>query len=484
LGTEVLIPEANASGMIAVSYADPSADIPKQDQFLLLGVKDPSRPLDDPSGVANLAIASAAALGAVSSRRSHDQILDKKKDGQMEDLDSASTDLLARIESEQGFGDQLPIWRLWMINFYQSRFWHFVDRVDHRTPLFTRLVNDGAYLRAGLGSFAFLLPLVSLLIGINAGLTSSSRLTPDVRLVTILAVIGIFDALSGAIGFIALSITLGLQFSFTPWITLEYFLGLAAIGFIPVLAIGAFRPFRRTKSLSLSSWWERITDLLVIPFFTIWSTTALLAGLAILARSETTLSNNAKQIAIAMGVAFVVRLFIEEFVAFVFPKRLAQDHPVELDDPSMGHKVFVIFLRTITFSAVAISFIENCWQVWAATLIMLVPQIVDLYKENLKNFPALWQIMPGGIPGIVFNIGIGTLTAYLLIKSLGETPEMAKLVFVLAPIPSTVIGLVKAFGRHAKEGDIRWYRRPQLRYFYRVTGFVVFLVVLKLTHFI
>jgi hypothetical protein len=92
--------------------------------------------------------------------------------------------------------------------------------------------------------------------------------------------------------------------------------------------------------------------------------------------------------------------------------------------------------------------------------------------------------MPGGMPGIVFNIGVGTLTAYFLIKSLGETPEMAKLVFVLAPIPSTLIGLVKAFGRSAEEGDVRWYRRPNVRYFYRVAGFVVFLVVLKLTHFI
>jgi hypothetical protein len=269
-----------------------------------------------------------------------------------------------------------------------------------------------------------------------------------------------------------------------PLISLEYFIGLASVGLIPALAIGAFRPFRRTKSLGLASWWERLTDIVVIPFFTIWSTTALLAGLAILARSETSLSNNAKQIALAMGSAFLIRLIIEELVAHIFPKRLAQDHPVELDDTSIGHQVFVIFLRTVIFAVVAISFLGNCWQIWAATLIMLIPQIVDLAKENFRNFPTLWQVMPGGMPGIVFNIGVGTLTAYFLVKSLGETPEMAKLVFVLAPIPSTVIGLVKAFGRSAKEGDVRWYRRPQLRYFYRASGPFIFLVVLKLTHFI
>lgn len=476
--------DSSSAGSISVTYADPRVDVAKEDQFLLLGVSDPSRPLSDPRGVANLAIASAAVLGAVGSRRGHDGRTDNEKDVQMEDLDTLSTDLLARNESEAGFGDRLPIWRSSFLNGYQNRLWHFIDRIDHRTPLFTRLLNDGAYLRASFGSLAFLLPLISLYIGIVAGMEAPNRLTPDARLVLILAVIGIFDALAGAVGFIALSLTLGFQFTFMPWITLEYFIGLAAIGLIPALAIGAFRPFRRSKSLSAASWWERLTDLFVIPFFTIWSTTALIAGLSILARSETSLSDNARQITVAMGLAFVVRLVLEEFVAFVFPKRLSQDHPVELDDPSIGHKVFVIVLRTMTFSAVAISFIGNCWQVWTAALIILLPQIVDLFKHNFKNFPTLWQIMPGGIPGIVFNIGIGTLTAYFLVKYLGETPEMAKLVFVLAPIPSTIIGLVKAFGRTAKEGDVRWYRRPKLRYFYRASGVVAFLVVLKLTNFI
>lgn len=484
LQSGVVEPIVGTSGLIVVSYVDPRLDVAEKDQFLLLGVSDPSNPLSDPRGLANLAIASAAVLGAVGSRRGHDGRTDRQEDEQIEDLDSVSTSLLARHEAEQGIGDRLPIWKLSFLTGYQNRFWHFVDRIDHRTPLFTRLLNDGAYLRASFGSLAFLLPLASLYIGVKAGLGAPTRLTPDVALVLILAVIGIFDAFAGAVGFIALSLTLGFQFTFMPWITLEYFIGLAAIGLIPALAIGAFRPFRRTKSISLASWWERITDLLVIPFFTIWSTTALLASLAILARAETSLSNNARQIAIAMGAAFLVRLVLEEIVAFVFPKRLAQDHPVEIDDPSTGQKVFVILLRTITFSAVAISFIGNCWQVWAATLIMLVPQIVDLFKENFKNFPVLWQIMPGGIPGIAFNIGVGTLTAYLLIKSLGETPEMAKLVFVLAPIPGTIIGLVKTFGRSANEGDVRWYRRPHLRFFYRISGFIMLLVVLKLTHFI
>lgn len=480
----VIDPIEDSSGSIVVSYVDPRLDVAEMEQFLLLGVTDPSNPLSDPRGLANLAIASAAVLGAVGARRGHDGRREAQEEKQIDDLDTVNTNLLARNISGEGIGDRLPIWKSWFLSGYQNRFWHFVDRIDHRTPLFTRLVNDGAYLRASFGSLAFLLPFASLAIGIKAGLDAPTRLTPAISLVLILAVIGIFDALAGAVGFTALSLTLGFQFTFMPWITLEYFFGLAAVGLIPALAVGAFRPFRRTKSISLASWWERLTDLFVIPFFTIWSTTALLASLAILARADTSLSTHARQIALAMGGAFLVRVMLEEIVAFIFPKRLAQDHPVEIDDPSVGQKVFIIVLRTFTFSAVAISFIGNCWQVWAATLIMLIPQVVDLFKERFKNFPMLWQIFPGGIPGIAFNIGLGTITAYLLIESLGETPEMAKLVFVLAPIPSAIIGLVKAFGRSAEVGDVRWYRRPHLRYFYRISGLIMLLVVLKLTNFI
>ena len=474
----------SSAGKIFVTYTDPRVNVAKKDQFLLLGVADPSRPLSDPRGIANLAIASASIVGAVGSRRDHDHVTDKKQEGQVEDLDTVSTDYLARKESGQGFGDRLPIWRSPLLNGYQNRLWKIVDRVDHRTPLLTRLFNDGAYLRASIGSLAFLLPAFSLVLGIQTGLTAGWRLTPDAQLVLILAVIGVFDAFAGALGFLALALTLGIRFSFMPLTAIEYFIGLAALGLIPTLAVGAFRPFRRTKSISLASWWERITDFAVIPFFTIWSTASLIGGLAILARHETSISNNAQKIALAMGGAFLVRLLIEEFVSHLFPQRLGQDHPVELDDPSLGHQIFLIVLRTITFLVVAISFLGNCWQVWVATLIMLIPQIVGLVKDNFPNFPNLWQVMPGGVPGIAFNIGIGTATAYFLIKYLGETEQMAKLVFVLAPIPGTAIGLVKTFGRHAIEGDVRWYRRPQIRIFYRIIGPVIFLVVLKLTHFI
>jgi hypothetical protein len=395
-----------------------------------------------------------------------------------------STDFLARKESEQGLGDRLPIWRSAFLNGYQNRLWNFIGQVDNRSPLFTRLLNDGAYLRASFGSLAFLLPVASLVIGIQTGFAADWRLTPNVAMVLILAVIGVFDAFAGAIGFLALALTLGLRFTFMPLTALEYFIALAALGLIPTLAAGAFRPFRRQKSLSLASWWERLTDLAVIPFFVVWSTASLIGGLAILARHETSISNSAQQIALAMGAAFLIRLVFEEFVSHVFPQRLAQDHPIELDDPSLGHQIFLIFLRTLTFYAVAVSFLGNCWQVWAATFIMLVPQVVGLVKDNFPNFPTLWQVMPGGVPGIAFNIGVGTLTAYFLIKYLGETEQMAKLVFVLAPIPGTLIGLIKTFGRSAAEGDVRWYRRKQMRIFYRFMGPFVFLIVLKLTHFI
>ena len=484
LQAEIIEPDANSFGKISVAYVDPKVEVAKKDQFLLLGVSDPSRPLNDPRGLTNLTIASAAVLAAVSSRREREKVSKEDDDEQVEDLDTISTSLLARYESEQGAGDRLSIWRLSLLNGYQNRLWNFIRRIDNRSPLFTRLLNDGAYLRAGLGSIAFLFATSALAIGVRAGLTAADTLTPNVQLVLILAVIGVFDAFAGAIGFLALALTLGLRFSFLPLTEIEYFIGLTAMGMIPALAVGALRPFRRNKSVTLTAWWERITDFLVIPFFVVWSTTALIGGLAILARDETSISNNARQIALAMGGAFILRLVLEEFVSHVFPKRLAQDHPIEINDPSVGHQIFVILLRTITFYAVAVSFLGTCWQVWAATLIMLVPQIVGLVEEKFPNYPKLWQVMPGGVPGIAFNIGVGTLTAFLLIRILGETENMAKLVFVLAPIPGTVIGLIKSFGRSAVEGDVRWYRRPQMTTFYRCVGIFVFLLVLRLTHFI
>ena len=139
LQSGVVQPDEDASGSIVVSYVDPRVEVAKKDQFLMLGVSDPSNPLGDPRGLANLAIASAAILGAVGSRRGHDGRRDSQEDQQVEDLDSVSTNLLARHDANQGIGDRLPIWKLWFLNGYQNRLWNFIDRIDHRTPLFTRL---------------------------------------------------------------------------------------------------------------------------------------------------------------------------------------------------------------------------------------------------------------------------------------------------------------------------------------------------------
>ena len=61
----------------------------------------------------------------------------------------------------------------------------------------------------------------------------------------------------------------------------------------------------------------------------------------------------------------------------------------------------------------------------------------------------------------------------VLVAIVGETPELAVYSFAFLGIPSFVLSVVKLFGRESKPGDVLWYLRPQMKWFYRVASTAV-----------
>jgi hypothetical protein len=59
--------------------------------------------------------------------------------------------------------------------------------------------------------------------------------------------------------------------------------------------------------------------------------------------------------------------------------------------------------------------------------------------------------------------------------------DKTKTIVLISAIPGLVIGLLKLFGRSAKSGDTRWYRRASMKWLYRTSGPLMLAVALLIT---
>jgi len=155
-----------------------------------------------------------------------------------------------------------------------------------------------------------------------------------------------------------------------------------------------------------------------------------------------------------------------------------------MQDPTIRQKLVSIGLRAFLFAFVASAFVGFNWYLVIGDLLFITPTLLGIWQKHYPNSPLLYQIMPAGIPNLAFGNLLTTVILAILTALLGETPTMAQVSFVLLPLPSTILSVVKLFGRAPLPGDVRWYLRPKMAWFYRIAGAIMFVYVLRLVGFI
>ena len=386
-------------------------------------------------------------------------------------------------ESEKlGLGDRFKIWTLPIMN--------FLDKPSHKagvnsaeySPLISKFIIDGAYLRAMFGSVTLLATFFAMGLGSTSAIALDGDVLPPPALVLgIIAVIGVFDALSGFLGMFTFAITALVLADERTAGDIRMLMGIVLLGFGPVLLANGARNFRGESSYSGEYIWERITDVAVGAFLAGWSASAMVSVLPALAGLTLPIADSANAIGLAVAIATIVRIAAEEAAARLFPARLNELHPTEVDDSSLIQKMIALGMRAGVFFFVAAAFIGYEWYLYVGTLLFIIPSYLGLFADRVPNNPALFQLIPAGLPGLIFSLALGAFTVGLISSVLGDDPLLAKLSFVLVPIPVFIVAILSLIGREPREGDVRWYERDNFKMLYRIGGAVAFFTVLKMT---
>jgi hypothetical protein len=406
---------------------------------------------------------------------------DSSGGGSIANIDAAHERFTMR---RRGRGDR---WRLW-----KSKFMTFLDKISiglvtafaKVSPILSKATVDGAYLRASLGVFA-ILPTVATVTLAIVSITPGTHILPPVwPLFLAMVLIGVFDAFAGLVGttlFIVGSISAHLlSGNMVDLGDIRMLLGVMIVGFGPVLLANQFRHFRREPVNDGGYTWERIVDLAVLPFFGGWTAASMISTLPALAGITLSAANHVNDFALAVAVATVARVLLEEIVARHFPARLDYLHPTDVPSTYRGHRYVALLLRVAIFIFVTAALMGNAWQVWVGSILFALPTVLGWYKEKLPNLPWLWRILPHGIPGLALVLLVAQVTANGVAAIFGESKELGLWSFALLPVPLLILGILNMIGREGNDGEVRLMARPSMRWIYRIGGVVMLIVTMKL----
>ena len=398
-------------------------------------------------------------------------------------LAKGNVDAALKLAAAQHWGDKLAIWALPVAVAFDAPPKRVAQLFSRVLPLASKVFIDGTYLRAMFGSLWILLSIIAATLGlIGAGQTHGELALPSTAVTCGLIAIGIFDVFAGFVGTAVLAIGLAVTVGASSAGDARMLFGIMALGVTPRVISGAFRTLRRPRLTTRLYLWERFVDLIAAPMLAAWASLQIVDLLPALSGGELEIESIAKVVPTVVAICMVARVGLEEVAGRYFPIRVEITQTDQLAPPPLSQLLISTTLRAATFAFIAEALIGNCWQLYAGALIFVMPNLLTLIQNRLPNSTTLYHIMPQGLANLALSLWIGAESLLLLTAIFGETPDLARIGFILLPLPSLAMSVLKLFGRKGKEGEARFYAHPRMVWFYRLGGIAVLYATAELIH--
>jgi titin len=430
----------------------------------------PFNPQSEPKGVVDLVANLVALLALASLGGSAGGAAGRREDDESETDDERGSgdvsDVAVKYHKSDITGqDVLRMPRISIVDRVMMR---APSVLAHRSPLISRVLTDGTYLRSGFGALWLVLPLFGIVLGFISALNTGFEVRmPALMLLTAVVVLGTLDAFSGYLASVVFGLAVLLGGGMNSADSIRGVVGIWVFSFgVPLLAT-ATRPFRR-KATGVVGVWERSADVVLIALFGAWAAGAMFSSLPGLIGFRPDYASRVSHIQIVVLIALVSRYILENVVAVLAPSRLKEFSTVSLPDASKTQVVISSFLRTVAYIFVASVFIGNNWALWVGGAIYLIPKLVALVDDALPNFSIIHRYMPRGILKVVFMLFVARWWGDILGSRITDPEQMIKVGFVLLGLPGIVFTVLGWFARNSRPWPSTW--------FTRISGLIVLVI--------
>jgi hypothetical protein len=400
------------------------------------------------SGTSQLrtALTQSTALGTATRRR--DRSEDEGDDDGVE-REEASGDV-ASVNAGYGSGatsgtrDLYSPLKIPVIDAVMKKLSMSLDRV---LPMFARIANDGAAIRALMGASWMVLPMMGIVLGVvSAFNTEFTIMIPALWIIAAVLVLGIMDAFAGFIFATTFTIAVLLGGGYESAHSIRGLLGIAVFAFAPALVASAVRPFRRL-SQGADVLWNRVVDFVLVTLFGAWAAGGMYSALPSLTTFKPIHSDRVDFIHVVALLALVVRWAVENSARLALPNRLSEVEVSEFDDPPLIQQLASQVLRAAVFTFVIYVFIGNNWALWTAAALFLLPKIIDDFVSRFPNVPMLHKFLPKKLTKVVFMMFVLTWWGGVVNDQWADSADALLFIFVLMQIPGLVLDALGWFGR-------------------------------------
>lgn len=429
-------------------------------------------PLQDKETTKGIHLALFALLAAITTTRRESSREYEKSDDE-ESWQSVSSGSLKIVREDVGWGDRSSTWRTPFTSKTDFLAMSAISKVQRRVPLIARIIQDGDTLRAMFGSWAALLTIAAVPLGLFAGFTAQFEALPPIWFVLLaIIVISVFDATAGFVAgtlFFLPVLLLGNITNRPEWLTA---LGVLVLCFAPALLASAFRPMRRFTNNN-DERWERVTDYAIATLLTYWAVKKMVEAMSGLARLELTITDYSHQIALATAAALLIRISLEDLAIRRYPSRLKEIY-VQIEERTLAQQVRYILFKILCFVLMTAPFAGSPLNLLLGATIFAIPQFTSLRLED--RIPKFNLYFPRGLMKTIIMIFLMVFVSSFIEGLFSSTEEFLRWNFVVMALPGLVFHYLYAMDQGA---NTEWRKSQYGRWVYRIGGVIIFALMVQ-----
>jgi hypothetical protein len=425
-------------------------------------------PAQEPAKNSKNMLAGLAALALIGSKKEDEEEAEK------EELEFVKGGDLEAVDDEAKWGDLSGSWDHRFTEEIDFAMISLAERTGSRSPLFSRKVADGSYLRAMFGSFSTILYPIALILGAHA--TTSvhfQAIPPKWYLVAAILVISTFDGFAGFISATVFFVATVVTGHVTYRSELMTVLGMGILMVAPAMIASSIRPLRRAAYRDQK--WERLTDYALITLLSGWTIKGVVSALNTLAHTQFALSFHATRLGFIVSGAVLLRLLLEDLAVRAYPVRLSITMPNKVKQTEFDQRISKLW-KIYIFFIVASGYVGINIKLVIGTAIFFLPSFIDMLGDKFEHrIKFFYWMTPRGASKIIVMIFIGGGFAAWM-QGIFTSPRLfLAWSFAVLTIPGFVIQLIALFAEAPKED---WKKRAYGHWVYKVGGVGVFFLLI------
>lgn len=257
--------------------------------------------------------------------------------------------------------------------------------------------------------------------------------------------------------------------------------GTMVAGFGPILLARSIRNFRRRPIPGVDGLIARIGDIAFASLMGGWVAGLVFRALPALTGLTVPAANYVSTFQLYATVAIAVRILFEDAASRLFPRRMDELAPDEVPSPPTAQVVISHVMKYLFYVFVASAFMGTGPIVWIASALFMVPSLIEFVKDKLPNSRFIWRWLPIGLPGLAMILGLEIVLENALSGAFGDRDDFS-IIFIFALLGLIItIAMAGAIGREGREGEVRFFEKPSMRWLARLGGLVTFILLVQFT---